>query len=182
MDMAGRVTQLERELQDLILQWERFFSGDRRQPPHQERDRIARRIRLISEHGAGSHAAYFRFEQLQHRFSSYNALWERQLREREEGRKAGVPRRIQARRPNGEGLASVQGDGTGSDLYEQYVAARASLGQNASLPKGQFEEQLERQRKLAESKLGGPVRFEIIVDGSKVKIAARAAKGRNGGA
>lgn len=82
MDMTGRVEQLERELRDLILQWERFFSGDRKEPPQKEREALNRRLRLLAEHGSGSRAVQFRFEQLQHRFATYNALWERQLRER----------------------------------------------------------------------------------------------------
>ena len=182
MDMTAQVTQLERELQDLILQWDRFFSGDRRQPPQKERERLSRRLRLLSEHGSGARATMFRFEQLQHRFSTYNALWERQLREREEGRRAAVPRHLAVGTANEEGSPSVQRkEEAGGDLYDQYVAARAALGEKVALAREQFEEKLARQRKVAESKLGGPVRFEVFVDGSKVKIAARAVNGRNGG-
>jgi hypothetical protein len=80
------------------------------------------------------------------------------------------------------GAPSVQTKGEArADLYDQYVAARAALGEKVTLAREQFEERLARQRKIAESKLGGPVRFEVFVDGSKVKIAARAANGRNGG-
>ncbi len=181
MSIGARVTQLERELRELILEWERFFSGDRRQPPHLDRERLTRKIRVLAEHGARSRSVQFRFEQLQHRFATYNGLWERQLREREEGRRIGAVRKIERPQPNATRPGPVKQGGNGESLYDRYVAARAALGQEIKLSKEQFETQLEGQRRLAESKLGGPVFFEVVVDGSKVKIAARAAKGRNGG-
>jgi len=181
MSVGARVTQLERELGALILEWERFFSGDRRQPPHLDRERLARKIRVLAEHGARSRSVQFRFEQLQHRFATYNGLWERQLREREEGRRAGTVRRIQRLRPNGPEPTPVENGGEPANLYDRYVAARVALGQEVKLAREQFEAQLERQRRVAESRLGGPVSFDVVVDGSRVKIAARAAKRRNGG-
>lgn len=181
MRVAAKVAQLEGELQELILEWERFFSGDRRQPPQLDRERLARKIRILAEHGARNRSVQFRFEQLQHRFAVYNGLWERQLREREEGRRAGTVRKIQRTPPNAAPAAAVNRGGNGAVLYDRYVAARQALGQEVKLAKEEFEVQLERQRRVAESKLGGPVSFDIVVDGSKVKIAARAAKGRQGG-
>jgi len=181
VDVGARVMLLERELGELILQWERFFSGDRRQPPQLDRERLTRKMRLLAERGARSRSVQFRFEQLQHRFAVYNALWDRQLREREEGRRTGAVRKILRPGPNAAPAGPVQQSGDGNGLYDRYVAARAALGQEMTLGKEQFEAQLERQRKLAESKLGGPVSFDVVVDGDKVKIAAKAVKGRNGG-
>ena len=52
-DMMRLVATLERELQGLILEWERFFSGDRRMHPHMERTRLESRIRQLQETALG---------------------------------------------------------------------------------------------------------------------------------
>ena len=180
MDNDVAVTRLERELQALILEWERFFSRDRRLPPQKERIDLSRKIRRLFEHGVRGSGAQFRLEQLQHRFNTYNQLWERQLREREEGRRSGNWRRPGARRPDTRPPAAVQGSAGAPSLYDRYVREMERLGQKVGVDRQEFEDRIQRQKRRAERKLGRPVTLDVVVSDGKVRLAARAVKGENG--
>lgn len=176
MELEGQVSFLEKELQRLILDWERYFAGDRRVPPQIERQQFAHRLRVLAERGAGTHALRFRLQQLQHKFSTYSALWERQLREREEGRAragSGPHRRL----PDTPAPASVNGD---EELYERYVRAKQRLGQDVGLDRATFVERLEGQRQRLENG-ARKVQFDVVVEGDKVRLAARGAARKGNG-
>ena len=187
----GQLTIVENALQQLIKEWERFFAGVRRTPPVGERERLTRRLRVLTEEGAGRHAEQFRLEQLQGRFQSFSMMWERMLREREEGRtfqgylardvsppeppsSTTRPSKEAPARLNAGAAAAVDDGGVGA-LYERYVAARRELGQGSRVDRETFAAQLEAQRRQLEGRLGSPIQFEVVVDGSKVKLAARRA-------
>jgi len=180
MDNAEKVAALGVELERLILEWEKFFSGERRVPPALERERLARRFHNLTEHGLRSSAAQFRLEQLQNRFMTYSQLWERLLRQREEGRQTGAPaRRPLPAAPNAGGPATVDRPGERGSLYDRYVAAKRLLGQAVNMDREAFEGKMARQRVALEKRLGGEVRFDVLVQDDKVKLAARG-KNRKG--
>lgn len=189
-DTNRLVATLERQLQGLILEWERFFSGDRRLPPHLERTRLERRIRQLQEVGDLRGGARFRLDQLQHRFSTYAALWERQLRQREEGRRVGAlaGRRIETigrsavveSGPNERVSASVESS-EGAGLYDRWMEAKREVGSGAGMSREQFEAKLEKQRRELEGRLGQKVEFDVTVREGRVKLTARATKKEKGG-
>lgn len=175
MELGTQIATLEQELGKLIREWERFFAGDRRTPPQPERDRFNRRLRLIADRGRRP-VDQFKLEQLQHRFATYVALWERQLREREEGRGLAA---AAGRRPNVSPALSVDDLGD-DDIYQRYAKAKGTLGQSVKVDREAFLEQVEAQRARLESKLGRQVELDVVVDGDRVKLAARAASAKKG--
>lgn len=183
MNLAEQLAIVDHALQGLIRDWERFFAGDLRVPPHDDRDRLARRLRLLAESSAGSRADRYRLEQIQHRFMTYSQNWERMLREREEGRiRGGAPVRhptaeSPAPRPNVRQRSAVDDQGDGS-LYDRWAAAKRSQGLEVGVDRATFEHQLAEQRTKIEAKLGNEVRFDVLIDDGKVRLAARAKKAR----
>jgi hypothetical protein len=181
MDVSQQIALIERALAQLIRQWERFFSGDLKVPPIADRERVARRLRMLSDEGAGHRSAdQFRLDQLQHRFQTYAQNWERMLREREEGRSRSSQRSPRAPAtpavppPNAGPPASVQRS-VGESLYDRYVAARQKAGQTTPVDRRVFEAQIAAQQEKLQAKLGGRVHFDIVIDGDKVKLTARRA-------
>jgi hypothetical protein len=223
MKMDQQLPVLEQALNRLVREWERFFAGDRKVPPVAERTALDRRFRALLERPDGRHAVQFKFDQLQHRFGTYSQMWERMLREREEGRspypirRPGAPpaapppppppepepretagrsagadgpttqapgrepadrqARPAARAAAGPASPNAPAPGSvpsgGGSLYERYVAAKQKVGQEARVDRSAFQAQIERQRSAIEAKLGQKVRFEVVVEGGKVKLAAR---------
>jgi hypothetical protein len=183
MNLTEQLGIVEGALQKLIRDWERFFAGDLRVPPHQDRDRLSRRLRLLAEDSEGSRAERFRLEQVQHRFQTYVQNWERMLREREEGRGRSV---AAIRRQTGAPTAPTNvspppavNEGSAAALYDRYVAAKRKSGDQVALDRATFDAQIAAKRDRLEDELGKKVRFEVLVEDGKVRLAARAAKARD---
>ncbi|HOC43102.1 MAG TPA: MXAN_5187 C-terminal domain-containing protein [Thermoanaerobaculales bacterium] len=185
MNLGEQLAMVERAMQALIRDWERFFAGDLRVPPNDDGDRLGRRLRLLAESSGGSRVERFRLEQLQHRFQSYLQNWERMLRDREEGRGrvAGAARTAGAEAPVSPANAAAPGAVDAQEaisLYDRYVAAKRALGLAVGVDRAGFEAQLEAQRQRLLPKLGDDVQFEVLVEDGKVRLAARANRARPG--
>lgn len=182
MELDAQIRMLETALREHISRWERFFAGDLRVPPTDERERIYRRLRWLAEQPTNRREEQFRIEQLQHRFQAFSQNWERMLREREEGRgrfaaseaapSAAPPAPPAEPRPDAHAPATVDGDG-GPDLFDRFVAAKRELEQEVAIDRARFAEQIEAQRRTLTARLGCEVRFDVVVEDGKVKLAAR---------
>jgi hypothetical protein len=185
MNLGEQLALIDRAMQALIRDWERFFAGDLRVPPHDDSDRLGRRLRLLAESSGGSRVDRFRLEQLQHRFQTYLQNWERMLRDREEGRgRTGAAARATGAEaapvpPNAAASGAVDAQGTPT-LYDRYVAAKRSLGLAVGVDREGFEAQLDAQRERLRPKLGDDVSFEVLVEDGKVRLAARGTRARSG--
>jgi len=174
-DLVG---QLDRRLEELARRWERFFARDRQvpTPPERERTELARHLRELSRYEGRTSAEQFRMEQLLHRFATYNNLWQRMMREREEAR---MEVGSVAHPPNKPAPAPV---GAVSDEYQgvfaRYVDALKKSGREAAVGFDSFKQTLEQQRRQLES--GGSVveGFEVVEDGAQVRVRARVRRGR----
>jgi hypothetical protein len=178
MELIEQIAVLERALRDHIIKWEKFFSGVDKVPPVTERDRIARRLRLLSEETVNRRAEQFRIEQLQHRFMTYSQNWERMLRAREEGRTPSFhsnPRLRRAAAANVSRGSSVEETG-GDALFEQYCAAKSEHGLSVGVDRATFDEQIAVQRQKIEERLGTKVRFQVRVEDGNVRVVARKIK------
>ena len=178
MELSDQITILERALQEHIRKWGMFFSGTEKTPPEVERDRINRRIRFLSEQTVNRRAEQFRIEQLQHRFMTYSQNWERMLREREEGRRAEPstnPGDQTQPATNVPPSGAVEG-GEGDSLFDRYSAAKAEHGADVAVDRETFDEQIADQKQRIEERLGREVRFELRIEGDRVKVVARKIK------
>jgi hypothetical protein len=182
MELSEQIAILERALQEHIRRWDRFFAGAEKAMPQIERERIARRIRMLSEQTAHRRAEQFRIEQLQHRFQTYSMNWERMLREREEGRAAAMgPVASQAPPAGAPGAANAAAPQSVNpqeevSLFDRYRAAKALQGEDVKVDRKTFEEQIEAQRQRIEGRLGQPVRFEVQAGDGQVRVVARKKK------
>ncbi len=179
VDLQAAIAQTEQALRDLSVEWERFFAGERRTPPQPQRVALQRRLQMLAE-SASRAADQFRIEQLQSRFMSYTMMWERQLRAREEGNLpiAAVARPTSASAARGRPDASRPGSVHAEDgdaIWNRFKEAKAELGQSTTIQREAFLAQLEAQRERLQAKLGGRVRFDVVVEDGKVRLAARKA-------
>src|SRR5512135_773769 len=88
--MAGTIENelavLERGLQRLHVEYERFFTGDARVPPNDTRRRMEDLLRRMAGMNIERAAERFRLQNIQSRFQSLTELWEKRFAAREEGR------------------------------------------------------------------------------------------------
>jgi hypothetical protein len=178
--MAGTdlVTELGRWLDELARRWERFFAHDPqvRTPPDLEREALERRLRELSRQDTASAAEEFRVQQLLHRFSVYNNLWLRQLRDREEARKRMA---AQEREINAARRAPVPpADEEYRALHATYTAALRESGVAGGVSFERFRESLTAQRASLEARGAVVEGFDVVRDGTHVKLRARVRRGR----
>jgi hypothetical protein len=179
MELIEQITIVERALQEHIRKWERYFSGVDRVPPQEEKERINRRIRMLAEKTVNRRAEQFRIEQLQHRFMTYSVNWERMLREREEGRAAQPHTDHELRRSKAPNTASTRSVDTSDDdaLFDRYRTAKTERGIDVGVDRETFNQQIAEQRKKIEQRLGRKVRFDVQIEGDKVRVVAKKKKG-----
>ncbi len=174
------IRELERWLEDLTRRWERYFARDPKVPlpPERERAALERRLREASRQELRTTVEQFRLEQLLHRFATFNALWQRQLREREEARVAAA--HAGAATPDVPRSTTV--DSSGDDyrrLHENYLAALQESGNQVAVNFERFRDTLHTQRRMLEERGAVVEGFEVVREGSQVKLKARVRRGRN---
>jgi hypothetical protein len=84
--LAESIDRLAADVQQLRVDFERFMSGALLFPPEELRQRIQAQLRQLRNASAMTAVDRFRLGDLEARYNSYNELFNRRLREREEGR------------------------------------------------------------------------------------------------
>jgi hypothetical protein len=178
MGSTDLVTELGRWLDELARRWERFFARDPqvRTPPEPERKALERRMRELSRLETQSAAEGFRLEQLLYRFSTYNAHWQRQLRDREESRKriAAAEEEVNAAR----GAAVPPAGDEYEELHAAYTTALQAAGVTGAVSFERFRDSLIAQRRSLEGRGAVVEGFDVVQESGQVKIRARVRRGR----
>ena len=87
------------------IEFERFLAGATMIPPEEHRLRLVRELRELRTANLRTSADQFRLASMEARFNSYSELFNRRLRDREEGRgvrpraRVSAPERASTRRP-----------------------------------------------------------------------------------
>lgn len=175
--------QLSRDVQQLRIDFERFFSGALPLPPEELRNRVQVQIRHLRNSTLVAAADNFRLGDLEARFNTYNELFNRRLRDREEGRHPG-PRQAPPPAPRRFNLAQgiVFGDRIDSEGAEAlYQGLAASPGDAPRFDLDSFQTYLARQVTAIREKTGcDEVQFRLASEDGKMKLKARPVAARKG--
>ncbi len=85
MQIQASIERLDRDIQQLKIDFERFFNGGLNVPPEDSREAVRQQIRRLRSKPIRALADRFRVNTLEARFNALNELFNRRLREREEG-------------------------------------------------------------------------------------------------
>lgn len=167
--------QLGRGIQQLRIEFERFFNGALTVPPEELRNRILVQLRQLRNTNLTAAVDNFRLGDLEARFNTYNELFNRRLREREEGRHAG---RVAAapEAPRFDVLSGI--------VVADAVEPAAAEALYAGLAKGSaeaprfdldsFQTYIERQAAAIRARTGcAQVQFRLAEEDGKLKLKAR---------
>lgn len=174
--LGDTLDQLAREIRQLQIDGERFFNGGLPVPPEELRNRIQAQIRHLRTLKIGSTLDSYRLGDLEARFNSYNELFNRRLRDREEGRHHGVhhPAHAERRRYDArEGVTlGASFDPEAVEALYQGLASRPGDGPKFDLDS--FEKYLARQVAALREKTGcDQVQFRLAEEDGKLKLKAR---------
>lgn len=85
MEIQASIERLDRDIQQLKIDFERFFNGNLPIPPEEFRQGVRQQIRALRSSPIQTLVDRFRLNTLEARFNTLNELFNRRLREREEG-------------------------------------------------------------------------------------------------
>lgn len=181
--LGDALDQLGREIQTLRVDFERFFNGALPWPPEELRGRVQAQIRNLRGMTQMATAVdNFRLNDLEARFNSYNELFNRRVRDVEEGRiaaaRAAVPAAPVRRYDPERGI--VFGERVDPEAAEAlYQGLAAAPGDSPRFDLDSFQTYLARQVAALREKTGcREVQFRLATEDGKVKLKARPVTGR----
>jgi alkanesulfonate monooxygenase SsuD/methylene tetrahydromethanopterin reductase-like flavin-dependent oxidoreductase (luciferase family) len=148
------LTIFEESLRKLKIQYDLFFLGIRKLPPSEDRRRLENLVQDLGRSRLRENAARFRYNALLARFNQFKELWNRQMREREEGpldfrrRAAAMAEAETPPPPPPDPTPPSNVTGRGGESY-----VRVSEGSEADAARILFEQISEAQEKLGKSGL-----------------------------
>ena len=179
MALQEDLDRLDVTLRQLQVKWDLFFNGAEKKPPSDLQTQVEALIRRHANVEIRNNGDRFRYQGLSARFTTFNELWQKRLRAREEGKVFGVhglraeqlpaagaaagrapARAARARRPPaGEFRVSDPARDTAAvrALYERFVEERRRAGESRrpafeSLPGP--HRQADRAHPLREGRVG----------------------------
>ena len=181
-ELQPQLDELERHIERLKVEFQRYFAGDLPQPPDELKQRVEERMRRLRGVNMRRSVDHFRFGALEARFNSYGELFNRRLRAVEEGRR---PRRTPSPEPPRYDVEKgvLIGPAAQRDAVEalfQGLCERSPRG--AAMDLETFRTYLERQTAQIREKTGcAAVQFRVLTEDGKVKVKAKPVGSAAGG-
>ncbi len=171
------LNDLESSLSQLKRDYDIFFSGVEKRPPVQLRQRVETSIRRYSSLLGLSYAQRFRYNSLVARFNSYQDLWSKQMRLKEEGRNpSGVILHADSKpKVTTQNVIQDPQKQKREELFQEYVRTREETGEGKpGLNFQKFCELLDQQQKQIIDKYHcKQVDFFVKVEAGHAKLKAR---------
>ncbi|MFC1849755.1 MXAN_5187 C-terminal domain-containing protein [candidate division CSSED10-310 bacterium] len=94
MGIPEDLVLLEKNIEKLKFEYDQYFQGVIKIPPHTIKAAVDRLIRKYQSTQISNSALRFRYQNLVYRYNSLGELWNRRLRMKEEGIMIGAPQRV----------------------------------------------------------------------------------------
>lgn len=182
----------ERRLEELRRRFDLYFQGFERTPPTDRRDSIrAAFIRLREGARRWSTGDRFKINTLHQKFITYDRMWERQLKQLEEGtHRRDKARRRRERREEEQRPAAAATNGAPAKraparaseslddakmekIYSVYMQAKKRTGERTNLTMDGLKRQLAKQVPVIKKKHGcKDVDFKVVLKNGKAMLKA----------
>lgn len=175
------IDQLGRDIQKLRIEFERFFNGALPYPPDELRNRVQTQLRNLRNTSGATAVDSFRLGDMEARFNTYNELFNRRIRDQEEGRHPHAARAAapEARRYDPE-KGILVGDSVDPEAAESlYQGLAKNPGEVPRFDLDSFQTYLVKQAAAIRAKTGcSQVQFRLAADeDGKFKLKARPVQG-----
>jgi hypothetical protein len=188
------LTQMERDVRQLKIEYEQYFGGGRSRPPSDIEWRIEQTVKRYGERGAQMNFAQrFRYGGLAQTFAKYRYINHKRMKQKEEGTQirhfGAAAKEIAAGRsqrksvaPREAAVASfpasldpVRERTKTRKLYEAFRDARQTTGESTrQMTTEAFQEFLRRKMSELREKSGdGKVEFVVSIENGRTRLKAR---------
>ena len=176
MEIQASIERLDRDILQLKIDFERFFSGGLPTPPDEFRQAVRQQIQRLRAAPMQALVDRFRLNTLEARFNTLNELFSRRLREREEGMVAPPARLAPTTRRRYD---PYQGIVVGEAPPPEAIQALYGELYDDDLPSAQsnfkkFHTYLLGQMAAIRERTGcDEVKFRVATEGGEVKLKAK---------
>ena len=194
------LSQLERDVRQLKIEYEQYFGGGRNRPPSDTEWRIELILRRYADRGGElNYAQRFRYNNLAQTFAKYTEVFRKRLKQKEEGtvhKSYGTAAKaLEAERSKSRPAAAAAGpahpashageySAAWSDpdretdkvqqLYQALVDAKQKAGEKTdTLTLDSFKKFVSSKTQQLKQKESGEVEFSVSVEAGQVKLKAR---------
>jgi hypothetical protein len=191
--LADDLDRLDSSIRQLHVKWDMFFSGAEKKPPLELQGQVETLLKKYGNSEIRNNGERFRFQTLTARFTTFNELWQKRLRAREEGKVFGLhglraeqvvppapprPEPRAAERPAEFRVADPRrDDGAVRQLYESFVKERRRTGEGQAPAFDSFRQLIAQQTERLRSEKGAKaVDFRLETKDGKVSLKARLVK------
>jgi hypothetical protein len=187
--------RLDVAIRQLQVKWDLFFNGQEKKPPADLQSQVEALIRKHANAEIRNNAERFRYQGLSARFTTFNELWQKRLRAREEGKPFGVhglraeqlPPPARPSPPPPRAAAPAAGEIRVTDpsrdaaavraLYQRFVEERRRTGESHAPVFETFRDLISQQTERIRSEKGAQaVDFRLETRDGKVSLKARIVK------
>ncbi len=194
MALQDDLDRIDVTLRQLQVKWDLFFNGAEKKPPTELQSQVETLIRRHSNAEIRNNGDRFRFQGLSARFTTFNELWQKRLRAREEGRLYGMhglkaeqmpppPRTalnvsFRPEAPQEFRVADPARDTAAvRALYEKFVEERRRVGEAQAPAFDAFQALIGKQAEKIRSEKGAQaVDFRLETKDGKVSLKAKVVK------
>jgi hypothetical protein len=194
--LSEDLDRLDITIRQLQVKWDLFFAGAERKPPTELQAQVETLVRRWANQEIRNNGERFRYQGLTARYATFNELWQKRLRAREEGKVFGMhglraeqlpppPSPREARSAPGPAaaasefrVADAQRD-TDSirALYDRFVAERERVGEGPAPGFDSFRQLIGKQAERIRAEKGAAaVDFRLETRDGKVSLKARVVK------
>jgi hypothetical protein len=185
-------------MRQLQVKWDLFFNGAEKKPPSELQAQVEALIKRHSGVEIRNNTDRFRYQSLSARFTTFNELWQKRLRAREEGKVFGMhglraeqmpppPAAAAPPAPRAAGEGARGGEYRVSDpaadlssvraLYERFAEERQRAGEGPPPAFESFRDLIGQQTaRIRAEKGAAAVDFRLETKGGKVSLKARIVK------
>jgi len=175
MSQVHLIDRIGEEIDAFRVEFEKFFAGARQTPPEGLRERIRGALRRLRADPTTQLADNFRIAQLEARFNSFSEMFNRRVREREEGRMVSRPAAPPPAEPDAaRGVVVVDGPVADAAVRALYEGLTRDPESAERFDYQTFRRYLERQAEAIRAKTGcSGVRFRLATEGGRIKLKAK---------
>jgi hypothetical protein len=197
------LSQIERDIRTLKIEYEQFFGGGRKRPPTDTQWRLDNLVRRCNEKiGELNFGQRFKLNNLTQTYAKYQDFWRKKTMQRETGLQqrhfGAAAKAIEAERESrgatapAQAAVAVEDSGTRREaftmsfsqpdrerdkletLYQKLLEARNETGERSGAPSLEdFEKFVRNKTKDLKSKGGKEVEYTVSIESGKVKLKAR---------
>jgi hypothetical protein len=197
MALQEDLDHLDVAIRQLQVKWDLFFNGQEKKPPSEMQSQVEALVRRYANAEIRNNGERFRYQSLTARYTTFNELWQKRLRAREEGKAFGV-HGLRAERlpppappapppPRAPARAAAAGEvrvadpsrdsAAVRDLYDRFVEEKRRAGDRTAPAFDSFRDLIGKQTERIRAEKGAAaVDFRLETKDGKVSLKARIVK------